>query len=293
MKTITFFSEKGGVGKSSFSIMYASWLKHQHGLSVALADFNHRIAKYRSAEVRNRNKFIEKNPDAGAQPFDENNTWPIYEAYLKEIDEIKDEGIQIPYAEWFKRAIKRENLDRYDVVLCDFPGSLDDGSYAQLLSQGLIRLTVIPTEKDEMTLASTLKLHNILKKHDKNHCCFINKAQLGLKNFRNSYLTLGKRLTASGVPMLPDIVTYSERMTTIDKVDIIRSTFGFPDFSRKEYENISDLGLENLFIDVTRELAKTDDLPGTPAADLGFVEQMQKKKDGRYFKGSSFPEYEI
>ena len=40
MKTITFFSEKGGVGKSTFSIMLASWLHHKMGVKVALADFN-------------------------------------------------------------------------------------------------------------------------------------------------------------------------------------------------------------------------------------------------------------
>lgn len=293
MKTITFFSEKGGVGKSSFSIMYASWLKHSHGLSVALADFNHRIAAYRNAEIRNRNKFIQKNPDTDIKPYDENNSWPIYEAQMKEIDEIKGDGIQVPFAEWFKQTIKANDLQNYDVVICDFPGSMEDGSYGQLLSQGLINLTVIPTEKDEMTLNSTIKLTNVLKKNNKNYCCFINKAQLGLKNFRGSYLMLGKRLTAAGITMLPDIITYSERMATIDKVDIIRSTFGFPDFTKKEYEKISDLGIENLFIDVTKELDKTSDLPGTSKANLDFVTNMQKKQDGRHFKGSSFPEYEI
>jgi cellulose biosynthesis protein BcsQ len=68
MKTITFFSEKGGVGKSSFSIMYASWLS-KHGIDVALADFNHRISRYRESEIRARNKFIEENPEVTSSPI--------------------------------------------------------------------------------------------------------------------------------------------------------------------------------------------------------------------------------
>ena len=291
MKTIAFFSEKGGVGKSSFTIMYASWLQ-KHGVRVGVADFNNRITAYRMSEIRERNKFIEKNPDAGIQPFNEASTWPIANAYESEIEVYRKDGSQFPYANWFKDQVQKGKLNGLDVVLCDFPGSLSGGEFKNLLILNQLGLIVIPTEKDQMTLQSTYRLSDTLKKLKKNFCCFVNKAQLGMKNYRGQYTLLGRRLAEKGIPMLPDIITYSERMMTIDKVDIIRSTFGFPDFSKGEYKRISDLGIENLFIDITRELNKSSELENTEPVMLDFVNEMQKKDDGRCFKGSSFPEYE-
>lgn len=290
MKTITFFSEKGGVGKSSFSIMYASFLQ-KNGVKVALADFNHRIERYRENEIKARNNYIKNNPDAGIEPLDPEKSWPVKTAWLKEIEPYKEEGITTPFASWFTDNIKNGLFAGKDVIVCDFPGSLADGSFTNLLVTKYLNLIVTPTEKDDMTLSSTLKLNKLLKDRY-NHCVFINKAQLGLKNFRNSYLNLGKKMANLGIRMLPDIVTYSERMGTIDKVDLLRSTFDYSMPEELAARGLSDLGITNLFIDVTRELAKTADLPGTGVADLTFIDKIQKTNDGRSFKGSSFPEYE-
>ena len=291
MKTITFFSEKGGVGKSSFSIMYASWL-HKQGIKVAVADFNNRITFYRNAEISERQKLIKANPDAGIEPFRLEDTWPIINAYRSEIEPYRQEGIQLPHAAWFRDEIRKGRLQNYDIVLCDFPGSLSGKEFTDLLAMRLLNLIVIPTEKDRMTLNSTFSLANILQKNERNYCCFINKAQLNFRHFRDKYIILGQGLAKKGIPMLPDMVTYSERMMTIDKVDIIRSTFGYPDFDKEEYEKITDLGIGNLFIDVTRELAKTEDIKDTPKADLDFIKSLEKKANDKSFKGSSFPEYE-
>lgn len=292
MKTITFFSEKGGVGKSSLSMMFASVLNYKYGRKVALVDFNHRIVKYRRTEIKNRLNYIKNNPNTDVKQFDVEKAWPIFEVVEAEARALKQNGYVQPYAEWFRRLVKKEDLGQYDIVVCDYPGAISEhGAFLDMLQHKQLGIVVIPTEKDEMTLDSTLRLHSLLK--DYNHCCFINKAQLGLKNYRNAYLTLGTKLMKLGIPMLPDIITYSERMTTIDKVDIIRSTFGFPDFSKPEYAAVSDLGLENLFIDITRELNKTPDMENTPEVDLSFADSLKKTDDGRYFRGSSYPQYEL
>ena len=294
MKTISFFSEKGGVGKSSYSIMYASWLHHQHGLKVALADFNNRVYNYRRSEMANRRQFIESNPDTEIKPYDESLSWPIINCLSSDVREIRrNTGTNCPYANWFENEVSNGRLKGYDVVVLDFPGSLTGGEYLQMMAIGDIGLTVIPTEKDEMTLQSTLTLSRMLQNQDKKHCVFITKAQLGLRNFRGQYFKLAKLLVERGMPVLPDLVSYSERISTFDKVDIIRSTFGFPDFSTSEFEKGKDLGLENLFIDVTRELASTQDLKGTDEVNLDFINEMTKHNDGRQFNGSAFPEYEI
>lgn len=292
MKTITFFSEKGGVGKSSFSIMYASWLKYKHGVNVALADFNNRISGYRKEETYIRGKLIDTGAHPELKPFDEATAWPIVAPTMSDIHE-RGEISRMPFASWFDSEVHDGALQGYDVVLCDFPGSITGGEFIQLNGTKMLGLVVVPTEKDTMTMQSTLRLTRALVKMNVNHCVFLNKAELGLKNFRKTYLDLAKILTDQGMRMLPDIVSRSEKMTTIDKVDIIRSTFGFPDFDAPQYGKGKDLGIENLFIDVTRELALAPDLPGTPAAGLTFAAELHKKDDGRQFRGSAFPQYEI
>lgn len=291
MKTITFFSEKGGVGKSSFSIMYASWLHHKYGVKVALADFNGRINGYRDAEIESRNKFIKENPGTEIKPYDVNKTWPIIEAKIQEIRTYKKMGSEEPYANWFEHEVLDGRLNGFDVVLCDFPGSLSGGEFFQILRKDEIGLIVIPTERDQMTLQSTFLMHHALPKQ--NHCVFINRARLDLMNFRSIYKKFAKLLLQEGIPLLPDMVSFSERMMTIDKVDILRSTFGFPNFNDPQFGSTKDLGIENLFIDVTRELAKTSDVFRTEPADLSFVNDLKKVNDGRQIVGTPFKEYEI
>lgn len=294
MKIITFFSEKGGVGKSSFSIMFSSWLKG-HGVNVGLADFNERVAEYRRTEMRNRELLIRKNPDSGLKPYDVRDTWPIAKATMGEINKIKrNTGSSTPYATWLEEQIRYGQLRGLDVVVCDFPGSLTGGEFFQIVSAQMIGLIVIPTERDAMTLRSTQKMHESLSKGKwARHCVFINRARFDLKGYKSTYMKLGPKMTNEGYPMLPDMVQYSERMLTIDKVDILRSTFSFPDFEKPEFAGTKDLGLNNLFIDITRLLSSVPDYADTPPTDLSFVDGLQKTDDGKNFTGSAFPEFEL
>ena len=294
MKTLTYYSEKGGVGKSTFTIMNASWFMHNMGMKVAVADFNDRITMYRKAEIKNREKFIKENPDTDLLPLDEKTTWPIINCTAKEIINLKKSGIVHPYAYWFENEIKEGGrLHGYDIILCDFPGSITGGEFVEMYAYKFLSEIVIPTEKDQMTLNSMMKLCECLKGGEKDYCIFINKAQLGMKNFRNTYFNLGKLLISKGFPVLPDMISYSERILTIDKVNIIRSTFSFPDFNSPEFNNGNDLGIINLFIDVARELRKRPDIEGTEPVDMSFVDELEKTDDGRQLKGTPFPDYEI
>ena len=290
MKTISFFSEKGGVGKSTFSIMYASWLHYKFGVKVGLADFNDRITRYRSAEIAKREELRKSKPDIPS--LNEASAWPIATVKVKDIEQLRKNGASKPYAHWFVEQLQGP-LAGMDVILCDFPGNLSGHEFIEMAGFKLLNLVVIPTERDPMTIQSTRKLQKMLTVGELNHCVFINKAQVGLRNLRSYYTVFGQELMKSNMPLLPDMVSYSERIMAIEKLDNIRSTFGFPDFSLPEYENGKDLGIENLFIDVTRELAKTPDLKGTIPTDLSFVNGLTKNQDGRQLVGTAFPEYEI
>ena len=309
MKTISFFSEKGGVGKSSFTILYASWLYDKLGLKVAVADFDDRIQAYRDSEINERNKLvkqrlkdIQNNPNLGEiPPLDVNKAWPIYGPSNREISEIERINRVVPYTAWFRKTFldgfdrNGDPLKDYDVILLDFPGTLKGGIFEQIYGMNLVSQVVVPVEKDQMTLTATIRLDQLLHNFRKdNYCFFLTKAQLGLSNLRTNYIKFAKRLTEEGFKMLPDMIIYSDRMTTLEKVDITRSTFYYPDYENNvAFKDLSDLGVENLFIDVTRELQKKKDIPGTGRVDLSAIDDFKKKNDGKNFTGSAFPEYEL
>jgi len=291
MKTISFFSEKGGVGKSSFSIMYASWLHFKHGIKAAIFDFNNnRIENYRKTEAVNKKKLLAKNGLTFTPP---DNIWPIYGLVGQDIYELKRDGAPI-YWSWFMEKCNKEGQD-IDVAILDFPGALKSQEFMQLFNRGKINFIAVPVDRDTMAIRSALLMKKIFEKTNfENYAVFVNRGNLALPNLKKGSEKLAEGLKQRNLRVFPDMISESNKMSSIDKVSIIRSTFEYPDFSNKEiYGNSGDLGTENLFIDVTRELAKTKDIEGTGTADLSFVNNLVKVDDGRQFKGSSFPEYEI
>lgn len=289
MIILTFFSEKGGVGKSSFTILFASWLQKNFGVKVGVADFNERIAAYRREEISRREKLRKDNPDI--PPFDQENAWPIVTVRPGDIMALKKAGNQKPNATWLQKQIRPGGpLANRDIVLCDFPGSLSGMEFLDVAGLKMLNLIVIPTEMDAMTEKSTRKLHKILGDNYK-HCVFLNKANMNLAQLKAKSREYVKLMTEAGYPMLPDIISATDRMGTIDKVDNIRSTFAYPSFENDKDGRPKDLGLGNLFIDVMRLLTQTQDLPGTRKTDLSFVAGLTKTPDDRQSPDSAFPEF--
>lgn len=300
MKTITFFSEKGGVGKSTMTIMYASWLQ-SHGVKVAVADYNNRVNSYRKNEMETRKERIKEALNAGKPAPSELNpskTWPIHTVDPAEILNMKRQGIRCPYSQWFSDRVNK-GLSEYDVVLLDFPGSITGGEFGELLATDKLNIIINPIENEQMTVRSTMWLKDVIEQMNNKTTnktplyIFINRAQLGLTNMRKIYFEFAKKLCEKGFPLLPDMISYSEKMMDMKKVDIFKSTFGYPDFSKDEYGKAKDLGLGNLFIDVTTLLDRTEDLKDTKPADLSFVKKMKKVNDGRQLDFTPFPELEL
>lgn len=285
MKTITFFNEKGGVGKSTLAIMYASWLHYKFGKAVTVVDLNNRIESYRRDELE------EKKSLGTAGNYDMEAIWPILAPRREDMEKFK--GQKIPYSMWLDDQIKGGAMKGADVAIIDLPGSGSGKEYSSMLLGRHIGLYIIPTDRDAMTMRATLAVSNTLKVYGKGevYAVFINQVQsyVAMKEYEKVAELLKKR-----VPVLPDLISYSERLKTLSKVDIIKSTLEYPDFSAKAFDGSRDLGLENLFIDVTRLLEKTPDHRNTGAADLGFVHGLKKEfKDRRTLMHSSFPEFDF
>lgn len=289
MKTISFFNEKGGVGKSILNVMYASWLQYKHGIKVGFADFNDRIETNRSNEINY------KKANGTYDAIKDNEFWPIVSVDHKYVLQCERQRI-FGNAKWFDEQIKSGPLKDMDVVVIDFPGSLDGGSYRQLASYRLISQTVLTCDADKESMIAALKINKMAARlaPEMNVIGFVNKARLNQKNYERRYYDEVKApLMSLGMRLLPDTVSYSDRIVALDKPDIMRSSLIYPDWNNPAFEGGKDLGIENLFIDVTRELRKSMDIRGTKETDLSFVDSLVKTADGRQYKGSSFPEYEI
>lgn len=288
MKIIAFFSEKGGVGKSTFSLMMASWL-HKHGVKVGVADYNKRLTEYRKDEI-----LAMKNNGI----YDEEivkNAWPLIPVDKKFVAQF---GSNNPgYAIWLEHLIKEGEFKGLDVVIADLPGAISGKEIIHLVLYKLVNLVIIPFDKDQQAMGAALSVKNFLRQVDScRYCGFLNMVQTAYGK-KEDYHKIMKAMEKHKLPILPDMISFSERMKAFEKVDMMRSTFSYPDWNAPAYKGSKDLGIENLFIDITREMIKIPDFRGTEPANLSFIESLAKDDSvqslNRQLNGTSFPEYEI
>jgi cellulose biosynthesis protein BcsQ len=287
MKTITFYNEKGGVGKSSFSILYASWLSYKYGIKVGVTDFNNRLATYRNDEkifLKSMNSF---------DKYASVNPWPIINEDMREV--LQYNYPLMGHALWFDKECREGQLKNLDVIILDFPGAVSGEEVIQMTMSKNISLCVIPTDRDEQTVRATLGTTRILLKTNTPFCLFMNQIQPFTD--KKVYVKTMETYKRKQFRILPDMVSFSERMRKLSENDTMRSTFSYPDWESPSFTGSKDLGIENLFIDITRELNKCPDIKGTQKTNLSFVNSLKKDTSlqslNRQLNGTAFPEYEI
>ena len=287
MKTISFYNDKGGVGKTTFSILYASWLRYKHSKKVSVIDFNKRINKYRNEELSNKQKLeILDN-------YNVEESWPIFEPTIEEL--TKYQGQQNPYSLWIHEQKMKGKFNDTDVLIIDMPGG-NQTIFNSVYRGKDIGLFVVPTDKSQMSLQCTMSLNKLIKTYSKLYApktaIFINQIQTYVAYTK--YQAVADMFIKFQYPILPDMVSFSERMKTLDKNNIIVSTLEFPDWDKEDFRGSRDLGIENLFIDITKLLKDSKDHVGTQQADLSFVDSLHKEfREDRQLTKSSFPEFEF
>ena len=287
MKTLAFYNEKGGVGKSTFTIMYASWLKYKFGIKVGVADYNYRIGTYRNDEIKQRKR------SGTWDAFENKECWPIVTIDPVEIRNF-NKGIVNKYAYWLQNNIDNGDLKDCDIILIDLPGSIAGGELADLIRTRMLSLCIIPTDRDMQTMRATLHTVNVIRKFEIPYCVFMNQVQTFVSFNEYDRMINELKTMKNPIKVLPDMISYTERMKNFFKVDIMKSTFEYPDWDSKTYEGSRDNGLDNLFIDVTRELQQVPDIKGTKECDLSFVNGLEKEfQEKRQLFGTSYGEYEF
>ena len=159
MIVVSFFSAKGGTGKTTFNMSMASFLKYHLGKAVIVLDadtpeYNLYNSRVRELDYKRKNGGI-----------DESALYPVWKVL-----DVTPEGIE-------SLAGKLDALrGSVDYVLIDFPGScVKDDAIWTFARRGVLDLVVIPVDMDPMVLASALQLAEIFSHTGQKVLLFFNK----------------------------------------------------------------------------------------------------------------------
>ena len=214
MRTISFFSAKGGTGKTTFNMLLASWLKYEKGLRTAVLDFD--SPEFNLSYTRKRElKYLQ---DKGLTP-DEKQLYPILEI---EDYECRNSLQRV-------RNLMIDAAGSLDVLILDFGGSFNDGDpVLDLVQAGLVDLIVIPLEMDGMILSSGKSLASVLEQLGQKTLLFFNKVHG--KEKPQLYVELERWLAEAGLTVSPHRIknTVKLRRDADNGSNFLRSTVSFP-----------------------------------------------------------------
>ena len=214
MRTISFFSAKGGTGKTTFNMLLASWLKYEKGLRTAVLDFD--SPEFNLSYTRKRElKYLQ---DKGLTP-DEKQLYPILE--IEDYESKKS----LPIV----RKLMIDAAGSLDVLILDFGGSFNDGDpVLDLVQAGLIDLVVIPLEMDGMILSSGKSLASVLEQLGQKALLFFNKVHG--KEKPQLYVELERWLAEDGLTVSTHRIknTVKLRRDADNGSNFLSSTVSFP-----------------------------------------------------------------
>ena len=214
MRTLSFFSAKGGTGKTTFNMLLASWLKYEKGLRTAVLDFD--SPEFNLSYTRKRElKYLQ---DKGLTP-DEKLLYPILE--IEDYENRK--SLQVV------RNLMIDAAGSLDVLILDFGGSFNDGDpVLDLVQAGLVDLIVIPLEMDGLILSSGQSLASVLEQLGQKTLLFFNKVHG--KEKPQLYVELERWLAEDGLTVSTHRIknTVKLRRDADNGSNFLRSTVSFP-----------------------------------------------------------------
>ena len=158
MRIVSFFSAKGGTGKTTFNLLFASYLRYRLGLRVLFLDFDG--PEFNAYFVRQREMEHFKGDPQGLYP----------------IESVEGERCRVEpgMTEFAKKLRGLEG--QLDYIVLDFAGSFSvEDAVCQLSLAGAIDLIVIPTELDSITIASCKALSRTFAESGQKSMLFFNR----------------------------------------------------------------------------------------------------------------------
>ena len=160
MQVMTFFTAKGGTGKTTFNMLLASYLKYQLGKRVALLDFDN--PEYNLTFCRRRELEFLRSRDG---EVDERQFYPI----------LTVQDITPANLEKTARQVLGLAAD-FDYLVMDFKGSLQAGDPVSVMAEyGILNKVAIPVELDPMIIASMKSLALTFRDNGQQALLFFNR----------------------------------------------------------------------------------------------------------------------
>ena len=160
MKVISFFTAKGGTGKTTFNMLFASYLKYVQEKQVMVLDLD--APEYSLTCCRDRDiDYLNSN----GLPCELDSFYPV--------EAVRDLSEQSIYdlADTIKRL-----RDQLDWLVLDFKGSFKQGDpVCTLAEEGVLDMIVMPVEIDPMIIASMKSLSTIFQDAGMDALLFFNR----------------------------------------------------------------------------------------------------------------------
>lgn len=151
MKTLAFFNGKGGSGKTSFTILMASWLCYHEGRRVCVYDMD--SPEFKVWEQRARDLEMKRDPSSQLCRFippewSDQSSW--YEVIRLDLSRAAPQELD-------DFCMHVRSSQEYDYILFDFgAGFHSAGPMISMMRRHLIDLMAVPVYSDKAVLASGL-----------------------------------------------------------------------------------------------------------------------------------------
>lgn len=203
MRTFSFFNEKGGVGKSLHTVMFASYLAYKCGAKVLVVDFenpNPRLGPMREVELT-----MLDSPDSTLSRYFNTYGRPDSFYMIQSPLSGKNYAYTPKNAENLREAIWALISSKgFDYILFDFPGLLmpDSPAYDSCV-HGQVDLVAVPFDTEPMTRKASLMTCSFMQNCNTDVVSFWNNvtsAELSRKGFLDVGEIVFNRM---GVPVMP------------------------------------------------------------------------------------------
>ena len=265
MKLVTIFSGKGGVGKTTMSILLASWLKYEKKERVVAYDFE--SPESRMMNKRNTDLSLLKMKDQTLMKLsDGNDFYPM--GAIKGKPQGYTEGDLRKIADSIARA--KDTGEGY--IICDFPGRFEaKEAVYEITRRGLIDLMVFPIQQEDQSVASMLSVNKILKepgfingpsgKSTQDVLCFWNMVTKNDIHKEASKQQYELMFSMMGIPVSKTRIRYADTVKRSASAPVFVTTTvcypkqfmlrAFPPEQGQDYPYI-----ENLFMEIKERLDK-------------------------------------
>ena len=242
MKVISFFSAKGGTGKTTFNVLLASYIKYKLGKRVMVLDFD--FPEYNLGFMRERDlRYMEREGIL----FEETDLYAV-----EKVPKMSARSLDTLSKTFGNLS------DELDYLILDFPGSFAaEDPATQLMAEGYIDLMVIPVELDPMIIASMLTLSRILKEYGQRSLLFFNRVYG--REPKEAYQRVREWFGEEGFHLSEHFVKQSTSLKKeMDEKSHVRSTVHFP----AGYANRQNPGIVKLFDELLEYVQKEEKTEG-------------------------------